>query len=154
MDTRSIALLEKLHPAIRQSAIDAYNEAVQATPEGVHPVIDQTNRSFAESDILYQKGRTTPGPKVSNAKAGESLHNYDLALDFHLVVNGVDKWEVDHNWMIVVNVFKKHGFEWGGDWHSFQDYPHLQKTLGHTWQQLLVKHNAKDFIEGTNYINL
>lgn len=155
METKSISLLQLLHPKIRQSAIAAYNEAVQATPSGVHPVIDQTERSFAESDALYQKGRTTPGPKVSNAKAGQSYHNYGLALDFHLRINGVDKWEVDANWMIVVNIFKKHLFTWGGDFAGpFKDYPHLENKLGHKWQDLLVLHNEGKFIPGTSYLDI
>lgn len=150
----SIEKLNLLHPKIRQQALDAYAEAVRETPNGVHPVIDQTERTFAESDALYQKGRTTPGPKVSNAKAGQSLHNYALALDFHLVVNGKDVWDVNHDWMTVVNIFKAHGFEWGGSWESFKDYPHLQKTLGHKWQDLLVLHNEGKFIPGTQYIDI
>lgn len=156
MDTTSIAKLQLLHPSIRESAIDAYNEAVKATPAGVHPVIDQTYRSFAESEALYAKGRTVPGEIVSNAKAGQSYHNYGLALDFHLVVNGKDIWdEKNPNWIVVVNCFKAHGFTWGGDFGgNFKDYPHLEKKMGHNWHDLLVAHEKGDFIEGTIFINL
>jgi peptidoglycan LD-endopeptidase CwlK len=151
----SIDKLNLLHPKIRQSAIDAYNEAVKATPVGVHPVIDQTYRTFAESQALYDQGRTTPGSIVSNAKPGQSYHNYALALDFHLQVNGVDKWGVDHNWMTVVNIFKSHGFTWGGDFTGdFKDYPHLENKLGHNWRDLLELHNNADFIPGTTYVNI
>jgi len=86
METHSIAQLQLLHPICRDIAIDAYNEAVQATPKGVHPYIDQTYRTFAESDKLYAQGRTEPGQIISNAKAGQSWHNYGLALDFHLQI--------------------------------------------------------------------
>ncbi len=154
METASIGKLQLLHPKIRQSAIAAYNEAVQATPAGVHPVIDQTYRSFEESDKLYQQGRTTPGPKVTNASAGESYHNYFLAADFHLQINGKDVWDVNHDWMTVVNIFKKHGFVWGGDWNSFKDYPHFEMTLGHHWKDLLVLHNDGKFIPGTQYLDI
>lgn len=155
METHSIAQLQLLHPAIRDKAIDAYNEAVKATPAGVHTYIDQTYRTFAESDALYAQGRTAPGSIVTNAKAGQSYHNYGLALDFHLQINGVDSWNVDHNWMIVVNVFKTFGFNWGGDFAgSFKDYPHLENKLGHNWRDLLALHNAGDFIPGTTYVKL
>lgn len=146
--------LNLLHPKIRQSAIDAYNEAIKATPAGVHPVIDQTYRTFEESDKLYQQGRTTPGEIVSKAKPGQSYHNYALALDFHLQVNGVDKWEVNHDWMTVVNIFKRHGFTWGGDFSSFEDYPHLENKLGYNWRDLLVLYNERNFIPNTEYLNI
>jgi len=56
--------------------------------------------------------------------------------------------------MEVVNILKSHGWVWGGDWKSFKDAPHFEKTFGHTWKTLLPKHNAKEFIPGTTYIKL
>lgn len=155
METRSLERLQQLHPIIRAKAIDAYNEAVKATPAGVHPYIDQTYRSFEESDRLYAQGRTTPGEIVSNAKGGQSWHNYGLALDFHLQINGKDVWDQNNpNWKVVVNIFKAHGFTWGGDWKGFKDYPHLEYKAGYTLAQLQAKHNSKDFIQGNTYLNL
>jgi peptidoglycan L-alanyl-D-glutamate endopeptidase CwlK len=154
MDIISIAKLNELHPKIRQSALDAYNEAVTATPANVHPVIDQTYRSFEESDKLYQQGRTTPGSIVSNAKAGQSYHSYGLALDFHLIVDGKDTWDIGPHWMIVVNIFKKHGFSWGGEFKTIQDYPHLENRLGHNWRDLMAMHEAKNFIPGTTFVKI
>ncbi len=151
----SIQRLNQLHPAIRQSALDAYDEAVKATPVGVHPLITQTSRSFEESDKLYAQGRTTPGKIVSNSKAGQSYHNYSLALDFALVINGTVTWDVNEDWMTVVNIFKKHGFTWGGDFTGkFKDYPHLENKLGYNWRDLLYKHNMQDFMPGTDYVKI
>lgn len=154
MEQTSIERLQLLHPEIRDKAIDAYIEAVRVTHGGVHPFITQTLRTFAESDALYAKGRTKPGSVVTNAKAGQSYHNYGLAIDFMLQINGKDSWVVDHNWMVVVNVFKQHGFTWGGDFKSILDQPHFEMTLGHNWRELLVKHNAGDFIPGTQFVKL
>lgn len=149
MEQTSIKRLNQLHPKVRQSALDAYADAVKATPKGVHPFITQTLRTFAESDALYAQGRTKPGSIVTKAKAGQSLHNYALALDF--VIQRGDEarmdWNVNKDWMTVVNIFKKHGWSWGGDWNSFKDYPHLEKTLGHTWQDLLIKVNKGEVDE-------
>lgn len=152
-DSTSLKRLQLLHPAIREDAIQAYNEAVKKTPVGVHPVIVQTLRTFEEQDLLYQKGRTRPGPKVTNAKAGTSYHNYGLAIDFCLELNGKLVWSVNKDWMTVVNIFKAHGFEWGGDWKSFKDYPHLEKTFGHKWQELLAFHKAKT-VDCNGYVEL
>ena len=154
MDTKSIELLNKLHPSIRQDAIDAYNEAVRRTPVGVHPSITSTLRPFSESQKLYNQGRITPGQIVSNAKPGQSYHNYGMAIDFCLIINGKAVWdEKNPNWKVVVDCFKKRGFSWGGDW-KFKDYPHFEKTHGFHWKQLLALHNKKQFIPGETYINL
>lgn len=154
MDDISIIRLNQLHPLIRQSALDAYNEAVTATPPGIHPFVTQTLRTFEESDRLYAQGRTSLGKIVSNSKAGQSYHNYGLALDFALMINGAIVWDVNENWMTVVNVFKKHGFTWGGDFINLKDYPHLENKLGYNWRDLLKMHEDKKFIPGTEYLKL
>ena len=71
------------------------------------------------------------------------------------MVNGKQVWDVNHDWMTVVNIFKSHGFNWGGDFAgSFKDYPHLEMKFGTNWQALLAKYNAGDFITGTQYVNI
>ena len=155
MDQQSIDQIETLHPKLRNIALAAYNEAVASTPVGVHPIITQGYRTFDESNALYAKGRTAPGEIVTNAPAGKSYHNYGCALDFALVINGNTSWDqTNHNCNTVFNVFKNHGFEWGGDWNSFKDYPHFEMRFGLSWQQMLQKHNSGDFIPGTSYINI
>lgn len=153
-DKVSLPRLNKLHPAIREDAVKAYLEAVAATPEGVHPLITQTIRTFPEQAALYAQGRTKPRSIVTNSKEGQSYHNYGLALDFVLQIGGKLIWEVDNNWMAVVNCFKDHGFFWGGGFKKFKDYPHFEKTLGYNWKDLLFKHQNKDFIEGTEFVTL
>lgn len=152
---KSIDRLNQLHPQIRQAALDAYSESVAALPANIHPVITQTIRSFDESAKLFAQGRTEPGKIVSNSKAGQSYHNYGLALDFVLQVNGSLSWNVDANWMVVVNIFKKHGFTWGGDFTgNFKDYPHLENKMGYNWRDLLKMHDEGKFIAGTNYLDI
>lgn len=141
-DTISLQRLNLLHPLIREDAIKAYQEAVVATPQNVHPVIVQTLRTFEEQDLLYQKGRTRPGPVVTKAKPGSSFHQYGLAIDGAIMINGKIVWKVDKNWMIMVECFKKYGFSWGGDWKSFKDYPHFERTFGYTWKELLAIYKA------------
>jgi hypothetical protein len=154
METESLNKLLLLHPAIRKEAIAAYREAVRHTPVGVHPVIVQTLRTFEEQDLLYQKGRTRPGPIVTNARAGSSYHNYGLALDFCLQVNGKLLWSVDNDWMTVVKAFEEQGFSWGGRWTSLKDYPHLEKVPGGLhWRDLLAIHDAKK-VDAGGYVIL
>lgn len=144
----------KLHPKIRDAALNAYREAVRITPIGIHPFITESLRSFEESNELYEQGRTKPGSIVTNAKAGQSYHNYGLAFDFVIQNNGHSDWNVNDNWMKVVNTFKNVGFAWGGDFHSIKDFPHLENRLGYNWRDLLVMYNEGKFIEGTKYVDI
>lgn len=153
-DKISISRLEELHPAIRDKALAAYREAVRITPVGIHPFITESLRSFERSNQLYAQGRTKPGKIVTNAKAGQSYHNYGLAIDFVNLVNGKMKWLVDENWMKVVNCFKAQGFTWGGDFRSIKDNPHFEMTFGLSWRQLFQKYSEKDFMPDSKYVRI
>lgn len=153
-DTGSLVKLQQLHPKLRAIAIVAYDQAVKETPVGVHPYIIETYRSFAESDALYKQGRTLPGPIVTNAPGGHSWHNYGLALDFGLIINGKESYNHDDNWMKVISIFESHGFNSGLYFPgSFKDPDHLENHLGQTIQRLLTLHNEGKFIPGTAYID-
>lgn len=153
MDTVSERKLLLLHPAIRGNAIIAYKKAVRNTPVGVHPAITETMRSFKRSNELYAQGRTTPGKIVTNAKAGQSYHNYGLAIDFVIEVNGRPDWTVNKNWMTVVECFKDQGFFWGGDFRTIKDYPHFEKRLGYNWRTLSAKYNTGE-VDENGYVIL
>lgn len=90
-------------------------------------------RSIAEQDALYAQGRTKPGPIVTNARGGDSFHNYGVAVDIvFLDANNRPSWSQKHPWKTLGKVGKSHGFEWGGDWASFVDLPHFQLLMSHT----------------------
>jgi peptidoglycan L-alanyl-D-glutamate endopeptidase CwlK len=155
MDQRSLDALSTLHPKFRQSAIDAWTKAQSAMPPNVQIVVVQGLRTFAESDALYQQGRTTAGSIVTNAPAGESYHNYGLAFDFAMITNGKDDYQVGPHWMIVVGIMKAAGMTWGGDFpKGFCDAPHFENKYGHNWRDLLVLHQAGNFIAGTTFVNI
>lgn len=151
VDKLSLDRIQKLHPKLRAEAEQITREIGAVLTGRAMFRVTFTLRTFAEQDALYAQGRTKPGPKVTNARAGSSLHNYGLALDFAFVIDGKDAswdeskdWDNDKksDWMEVVEIFEKHGWEWGGRWKSLHDGPHFQKTFGYTWQQLLNLHNA------------
>lgn len=154
MDQRSLDQLNTLHPKLRQSAIDAWTEAQTAMPTNVQIIVSQGLRTFEESDALYAKGRTEPGPIVTNAKAGQSYHNYGLAFDFAMITNGKDDYVVGPNWMKVVAIIKQHGFDWGGDFTNLKDYPHFENRFGYNWRDLLRLHDQGKFIPGTSYVQI
>lgn len=96
--------------------------------EGIYVQITEGFRSNARQNQLYAQGRTTSGNIVTNAKAGQSNHNYGIAVDYVLVSNDGKKalWTVNQKWRRVAEIAKSIGFQWGGDWTSFKDYPHLE----------------------------
>jgi len=113
--------------------------------------------TFKEQETLYSSGQSKPGKIITNAKQGLSAHNYGLAFDIVLLqdtdLNGSfetvswnikDDFDKDQmaDWFEVTNHFKSLGWTWGGDWKSFPDYPHFEKTFGLTPRQLLTKYNG------------
>ena len=83
-------------------------------------------RSFVEQDSLYAQGRTKPGAIVTNARGGESLHNFGCAID---VVDRHKGYDID--WSKLGASGESLGFEWGGRWASFIDRPHFQIMKGY-----------------------
>ncbi len=176
-DKPTLDRIQLLHPAVREEVKNIYlNEIIPALNGKAICRFAYTLRTFAEQDALYAQGRTKlfddKGKRlgvVTKAKGGQSIHNYGLALDIVLLKDTNSdgtfesaSWETNidfdkdgkADWMEVVNILKKHGWVWGGDWKSFKDAPHFEKTFGHTWKTLLPKHNSKKFIPGTNYVQL
>ncbi|MGP7817787.1 M15 family metallopeptidase [Niallia sp. 01092] len=102
--------------------------------QGIYICVAQGFRSFAEQNALYAQGRTNPGKIVTNARGGQSNHNYGVAVDLCLYTKdgkGVI-WTTGGDFKKVVVAMKAEGFKWGGDWKSFKDYPHfeLYDTVG------------------------
>lgn len=168
-DKISIPRAQLLHPKIREEVIQLIAKAECQLPANIAVRVVQGLRTIDEQNALYAQGRTKPGNIVTNARGGSSYHNYGLAIDFAILVdkdgNGTYdelSWDIKKDndkdgtadWLEVVKVFEAAGWSWGGKWASIKDYPHLQKTFGYTWQQLIAKYNKKDFIPGTKYVNI
>jgi hypothetical protein len=119
----------KLLPLVERKAV-----AIIADMERLgHPVrLVEGFRSIDRQNALYAQGRTTPGAIVTNAKGGESLHNYGVAVDYVFRKEGYNA--SDALWKKLGDVGKSYGFEWGGDWVGFVDRPHFQLTLGHPFK--------------------
>lgn len=108
-----------------------------AKAAGIDLLVTSTYRDNASQNALYAQGRTKPGKIVTNAKAGQSWHNYKCAVDVVPVVAGKPRWDVkDEVWQQVGKLGKAAGLEWAGDWKRFKEYPHFQYTGGLTLAQL------------------
>jgi peptidoglycan LD-endopeptidase CwlK len=155
MDKVSEERINLLHPKIREEVRRLYIDANLALTGRAKVRIVQGLRTFEEQDKLFLQR-----PKVTNAKGGQSYHNYGLAIDFALLIDGKEiswdaakDWDGDKqaDWLEVVLLFTKAGYKWGK---AFNDLPHLEKSFGYDWRKLLEKYNKKDFIKDTKYVNL
>lgn len=164
MDQISVARIGLLHPAVRDSALRILEKAETVLTGPAKLRYAYTLRTFAEQAAIYAQGRITKGPIVTWAPAGYSYHNYGLAFDIVLIVNGkLASWDTlkDYDgdkvadWQEIVNTCVAEGWEWGGTWpQKKRDLPHFQKTFGLSVNTLLDRYNKKIFIPGTQYIQL
>ena len=156
MDKVTLDRIQLLHPNLKEEALSIYKEIVDALTGKAICRFAYTLRTFAEQDALYAQGRTKPGAIVTKAKGGQSYHNYGLAVDIVLLLDkdgngtfetaswdGKTDFDGDHksDWVEIVSIFKRYGWEWGGDW-RFKDDPHFQKTFGKSIAQLQSLYNT------------
>lgn len=141
-DKVTIARIAKLHPKLRGEIADILADIHS---NGLSIRITQGLRTIAEQDALYAQGRTTAGAIVTQAKGGQSFHNYGLAVDFCLLhSDGSVSFSITEDtnqdkikdWDNIVASFKKFGWEHGD--RGYFDNPHFQKVFGTTPQQLFA----------------
>lgn len=125
--------LTNLYEPFKEKALKVKENAAKV---GANIVWTQGYRSFEMQDGLYAQGRTKPGKKVTNAKGGQSMHNYGLALDFAFIRNGVLTWHDLMPWDLIGQLAKNEGLEWGGDWKGFKDRPHIQYPVKSSMSEL------------------
>ena len=102
---------------------------------------DQVNNFYDD----YKKGNI-----VTNAKGGQSYHNYGLALDVVEVNGGYYGYSDNYpaeRWDAIGRIGKSFGLEWGGDWRR-PDRPHFQLNRGTIAQLLTLYNNNKKDSDG------
>lgn len=97
----------------------------KARDKGIAINIISGTRTFEEQNRLYAKGRTTPGPKVTNARGGYSNHNFGIAFDIG-VFNGNRYLPESPLYKAVGALGMELGLGWGGNWKSIVDQPHFE----------------------------
>ena len=130
--------LNELDPVTENKARAFINSA--ETYEGATLRITQGERSYEEQDALFAQGRTTDGDRVTNARGGESYHNFGRAIDVvPLDEGGSPDWSagtIDGGWERLGELGEDQGLDWGGNWNSFQDRPHFEDPRGQSVQEL------------------
>lgn len=141
--------LNGLQPEVANRVRDLLKELAEL-PCPLYFMVSLGYRTIAEQDALYDIGRTkkgadtTParpmGRTVTNARGGDSWHNYGRAVDLVLVRDGgVIEWQdLDTNgdgvrdYSQMGQVAKNHGFIWGGDFKGLADLGHIEYHPGLT----------------------
>ena len=121
--TTSIRDLNELNPYVMVRAEKWIKQCQNAS---LDVRISETYRTNERQSYLYSLGLSTV--QVTGA------HGFRVALDFFFVENGKTAYPVA-KMKAAAQIAKIIGFEWGGDWTSFQDMPHLQLLGGITLAQ-------------------
>lgn len=156
MDAITFERIKTLHPKIRQEVSDLYTKANNKLGKGVRLRFSYTFRTFEEQDKLFNQR-----PKVTNARGGQSIHNYGLAFDIVLLYDK-DKdgnfeeasWDMRRDgdgdgiadWLEVTKVFVDAGYTNGFITNGKKwDFPHFQKDFGLSWRQMKSKIDNNQF---------
>lgn len=121
--------LKDLHPRVA-ALCSAF--IAKCKEQGIDVLITSTYRDAESQTALYNQGRTAPGKIVTNAKAGQSWHNWRCAFDFVPIVNGKAQWNDTATFERCGQIAESLGLEWAGRWTRFRELAHCQFTGGLT----------------------
>jgi peptidoglycan L-alanyl-D-glutamate endopeptidase CwlK len=117
----------QLHPTLQRGAAELIRRMGLAG-YGYSVGISSTYRDNEYQNYLYEEGRSRPGEIRTNAKGGQSMHNYRLAFDIFQNIKGQ---EYDLKFLQTAGkIWQEMGGTWGGSWTSFPDKPHFEYTGG------------------------
>jgi peptidoglycan L-alanyl-D-glutamate endopeptidase CwlK len=128
MDGRSESCIRTLLP---EAQVLARKLLGRLRSSGLDARILSGTRTYSEQSELFRRGRSgNPGPRVTNARAGQSNHNFGIAWDIGLFEGGRYLQESpSYDWAGKLSAAVEE-IEWGGSWKSFPDRPHYQVSTG------------------------
>lgn len=142
-----------LHPAIRRHVAEIVIDFNRLNgPDRTMRITPRSGgfRSFEDQDELYGRGG------VTNAKGGESYHNYGLAFDVEVFVLSGTDYEYDQarssieSYSLVEKIARVRGFGWGA---SFDDPGHFQWSCGLATSDLFDRVNSGE-VDSLGYVEL
>ena len=120
--------LEELNPKVKTKC-EAF--IASCAKQGIDVLITSTYRDAESQNALYAQGRTVAGNKVTNAKAGQSWHNWRCAFDFVPIINGKAQWDNKALFTQCGEIAEACGLEWAGRWKGKMiEMAHCQFTNG------------------------
>lgn len=136
MESRSIA---DLNPLLAYAFGKAEAEWSHRYPESPTPFLVATYRPDEDQNAAYAIGRTLPGKRITNAKAGQSPHNYQPSYAFDVAFKDKAN-KLDYSTLLFQRfaalVALVPGITWGGVWKTLPDRPHFEIT---NWKKQLTK---------------
>ena len=118
--------ITKLHPFIQMKIKELQDECLK---NGLKIGISECVRSVKEQDALYAKGRTDKSSGIVTNCRGRnysSPHQWGIAFDFYRNDGKGAYNESGDFFKKVGDIAVSIGLEWGGNWKSFKDKPHIQ----------------------------
>jgi hypothetical protein len=128
-DLPMITDLNSLHPFFRDQVL---NLIAKCKAKGIDLVIVETYRTHAK-----QHEYKTMGKKYTSSGAGQSKHQYGLAVDVVPIVDSLAVWNNTMLWRKIGAVGEKLGLRWGGRWRKPYDPGHFEWTGGLTSNHLV-----------------
>lgn len=154
-DTHSNNRIQKLHPGIRAKTIELINRAQDELNINLRINVDGNYRNDSDQLKLYCNDKNTgicegvakwdnTGDWKSNAKPGESYHNYGLAIDFSDIKNN---GTISHttDWAKVAAIAQKIGFR---NPLPAKDKAHFVMDFGFTTNELKERMSNGDLNDG------
>lgn len=117
-----IADLESLHPYFRDKVLELMRIC---KAKGIQLAIVETYRTHAK-----QTEYKTMGRKYTRTKAGQSKHQYGLAVDVVPMIDSIPQWRNIKLWRKIGPIGERLGLRWGGRWHKLFDPGHFEWTGG------------------------
>lgn len=114
---------ERVDGDLRQRVLAIYQAMAR---QGYRMVLVEGYRSPARQAELARRGSGT-----TLAGAGQSCHQYGLAIDSALYRDGRLQWDMEDPWtrrgyMLYGRLASEAGLEWGGNWRRLKDYVHVE----------------------------
>jgi hypothetical protein len=131
-EERSYKVFDGLQPDFKEKVIRWYEECKE---EGIKILVYCGYRSNEDQEKLYKQGRSVKGKKVTNARAGQSFHNYGRAIDFVPVKNGESSWDDTASYIKAQRIGKEFGLR-PISW----ELPHLEDSGFKNWRELQASH--------------
>ena len=119
--------LNDLHPKVKMLCEQFIASCAK---HNIDVLITSTYRDAESQNALYAQGRSLPGKKITNAKAGQSFHNWRVAFDFVPIVDGKARWDDVALFTQCGEIAESAGLEWAGRWVKFKELAHCQYTNG------------------------
>lgn len=144
LDARTLEHIRSLDPKA-QDRFAQFAKLAKATAAtfGCDYIGIEGHRTWEEQDALYKQR-----PKVTNAAGGYSNHNFGIAMDFGVFrgksyLDAANKALADQVHSACAVHARKLGFDWGGDWPRFKDFPHYEISTGLTLEAKRLFYKAK-----------